>query len=373
MWPSVLSLSLLVALPVAPCLWDTDTLDDELRGLPEARALMTGRWYRHGPAYYRARLLRLPAQIKARPADLAAYDDLAVAHEKLGDHAAAIAVMASKAEVLSGKKDAEHRYRLHANLGTFLAHSGDLDRALVELDKALVINPEAHFGREIWQKHLIGYIKAARANPQLWSEKSSVAYAMDRDEFEGLPLGDDEFRELETAYVGMLRFGGREGAELYRSLGSIYHGHRDYHLAWWAYHRAVDGGHPALGVIQKQLHAIENHWRQAGMPEVPRAADFVAVRDNGVAWLKAFQAAESAALDAGEDPGSSEVLARLLAETNREVPELATPAKAWFWRLRGQPDAFGTVSLAMLSLVVSALAVLALALAIVRRWRARAA
>ncbi len=338
MAPHLSIICALAVLPVVPCIWDSDTLDDELRGLPTARALMTGRWYRHGPAYYRARLERLPAHLEAHPTDLAAYDDLAVAHERLGDRPSAIAVMSEKAKALSSHEDKEHRYRLHANLGTFFAHSGDLDRAITEINKAIAINPNAHFGREIWQKNLIRYVRDARANPDLWKNTSAIAYELDRDEIEGIGIRKELHDEIVEAYMGMMRFGGIEGAELYRSLAVCYHIESDYHLAWWAYHRAIDRDHPAADTLREKIRSIENHWNDAWMPEIPTESDFLAVRDNGNAWLAAFHAAEVAAIQRGKDPGQTKVLERLIATANREVPELDTPAQSWLWRTMGQPD-----------------------------------
>lgn len=40
----------LLALPAAPCLWESDTFNTELRGLPDAFDLVVGRWHRHGDA-----------------------------------------------------------------------------------------------------------------------------------------------------------------------------------------------------------------------------------------------------------------------------------------------------------------------------------
>ena len=89
----------LVAAAMTPCLWDSDTLDTELRGLPEAFDLVVGKWHRHSDRYYRERVTRLAS---ASELDLTGYDDLAVAYERLGERDAAVEVMAQKARTLSG-------------------------------------------------------------------------------------------------------------------------------------------------------------------------------------------------------------------------------------------------------------------------------
>ena len=48
--------------------------------------------------------------------DHPAYDDLAVAHERLGQRDDAFAVMKRKLEALEGKPDQEHWYRYHATM-----------------------------------------------------------------------------------------------------------------------------------------------------------------------------------------------------------------------------------------------------------------
>lgn len=63
----------------------------------------------------------------------------------------------------------QHRYRYHANLGTFLVHRwvrqggdrakiDDVKRARDEIAAAIEINPNAHFGREKYQLRVIEWI-----------------------------------------------------------------------------------------------------------------------------------------------------------------------------------------------------------------------
>ena len=121
--------ALLLALPlsVAACLWDRDTPADEARGLPEVVAVLTGRFPRNPPLYYELRLKRVAAHLKDHPEDLDAYDDAGVACDRLGNPSAS-EWMRLKREQLDRLEPSlpnvkEHRYRYHANLGTFLVHS----------------------------------------------------------------------------------------------------------------------------------------------------------------------------------------------------------------------------------------------------------
>ncbi|MCK5944938.1 MAG: hypothetical protein KAI24_23320 [Planctomycetes bacterium] len=338
----------LVALVVAvfaaaPCLWDSDTLDTELRGLPDAFDLVVGRWHRHGDAYYRARVSRLAAK---QPLTLAECDDLAVAYEHLDERDRAIEVMAKKAELLEGSNDDEHRYRYHANLGTFYAHAGRYDEALVELRKAVAINPAAHFGRENFQIELIEYVAAARTRPELWTQQSFLRHAGYRLPFV-LAAGSIQYdpethrpypdwngdRELDwdkayKAIGGMLRFGGLEGPELYRALGELFLCKEHLNLAWWAYARAIERGHPAADNLQAIRRDIESHWQDARKHSnngfVPPTAELVRTeRAKADAWVLAFQQAEAEAIARGEDVRRDATLKRLLAIADGDVPTSA--------------------------------------------------
>ncbi|MBI5850981.1 MAG: hypothetical protein HZB39_08125 [Planctomycetes bacterium] len=342
-----------VLLASVPCIWDSDTLGDELRGLPDALRLVTGRWYRHSDDYYAARIATLPARLEAEPGDLPAYDDLAVAYERRGAHDDALDVLARKRAALDrlpadDAQAKEHRYRELANRGTVLAHAGRFDEALPVLEAAIALNPAAHFGRERWQIAAIRYVAACKRDPSLWSSHDFLTFSNVLPEPMAPPITGrasytvqrlDEPRrvpwdELYTAIAGMLRFGGRESAELYRTLGDLHLAKQDLHLAWWAYGVAIERGHPAAETIAAARASIVEHWREAMRIErkripIPTDDEFRAVRASGAKWLAAFQRFERAAIGAGEDVTSEAALKRRLARADAEVEELLpTGAKA---------------------------------------------
>jgi tetratricopeptide (TPR) repeat protein len=335
----VLAVLLLLAAGAAPCLWDSDTLDTELRGLPDAFDLVTGRWHRHSDAYYRERVRRLGGKVDATLAEL---DDLAVAHEHLGERAQAIEVMQQKAALLAKQPDREHQYRYLANLGTFYAHDGNYPAALVELKKAVALNPAAHFGRENFQIALIEYAAAAKAEPALWAQRSFLRHA---DYYLGCgflrSLVEEEHdgnRELDwdrayEAIGGMLRFGGREGPELYRSLGELFLVKEHLNLAWWAFRHAIERGHPAQEQLLGNLRYIEKHWQEAEAVHLvkatgvraPSEVEYAAIRASADRWLATFHELETAAIERGEDVSGDVALRQLLAEADRRVPRPSTP------------------------------------------------
>jgi len=165
----VVALFLLLSLSVAawPCLWDNDTLAAEARGLPTVLDAIVGRIPVNPPEYYKRRIEISEAAIKADSSKLEHYDNLAVAHDKLGNFEKAMKAMIEKQAAMAQMKllNDEHMYRYHANIGTIFAHewvrqqpNGEpamLELAIAEIAKAIEINPDAHFGREKVQLRLL--------------------------------------------------------------------------------------------------------------------------------------------------------------------------------------------------------------------------
>lgn len=172
-------------IPVHACLWDSDTLKFEAQAFPGIAEILTGRIQRFPPRYYEMRLARVSAELSSLTgaATLDRFDDAGVACDQLGRTDEAIAWMAKKRAVLDALPEstptmADHRYRYHANLGTFYAHrwlrSGanradlsDLKAAEAEIVAALKINANAHFGREEYQLAAVQWLIALPEAP--WS------------------------------------------------------------------------------------------------------------------------------------------------------------------------------------------------------------
>ena len=70
---------LLLQSPGHACLNDRDTLAEEIKGLSDVVQVVTGRFERDPPLYYRMRLARVAAELKTSPALLPDYDDAGVA------------------------------------------------------------------------------------------------------------------------------------------------------------------------------------------------------------------------------------------------------------------------------------------------------
>ncbi len=193
----MLRLSALLALFVAlPCLWDRDTLRAEVDGAPGMLEILVGRFDRFPAEYYDARLALCVARLDRGIDDLGLLDDAAVACDRLGRSEDAIEWMARKREALDSNPgpDPFHEYTYLANLGTFHVHRwlrGGLDRsALADLElahqlvsRAIALNPDAHFGRERYQRLAIEWLLEPDAPTDEVREPSLLTKAV------GQPVG----------------------------------------------------------------------------------------------------------------------------------------------------------------------------------------
>lgn len=214
------------------CLWDSDTLEFEARQLPDVIQTIAGRFDRNPPLYYEMRLARVQQQIRTNASDLALYDDAAVACDRLGRDAEAIKWMERKRKVLdslpASASKSEHEYRYFANLGTFVAHKwfadganrdhlAELEKAEKLIGKAIEINPDAHFGRELVQAKIIQWIIKGENYPLDVQDLKPLSHEQIRKGLCGLiVLGNawesiDVFRALGQACWMDRSFGGDFG------------------------------------------------------------------------------------------------------------------------------------------------------------------
>ena len=134
------------------CLWDYETLLMEKARFPGAAELIAGEFRRHSPEFHQWRIEDRLKKLKIKPDDIQLFDDLAVSYEKSGRTDLAIQTMLEKAELKP------NLYETHANLGTFYIHAGEFEKGIMEIDRAIELNPDAHFGREIYQRNLVEYL-----------------------------------------------------------------------------------------------------------------------------------------------------------------------------------------------------------------------
>ncbi len=199
--------AMVAAVPVraSACIWDRDTVAMERRRFPGALHMITGHFVHHGREFYEWRIEDRTRRLEQRPDDVALLDDLAAAYDKTGEHDAAIETM-ERARAL-----APDRYETQANLGTFHAHAGNFDQALVHIERALEINPQAHFGRERYQALLIRYLK------ERGRSSSFADYVFEHDPNEGI----EEQQAAIKGVLGMMHFGKHDSPLLLEALANL--------------------------------------------------------------------------------------------------------------------------------------------------------
>ena len=143
-----------------PCYNDVDTNLIELKDNLNVTLAVAGRFTIYPPSYYKKRIVIQSQILKKDPNNLDAYDNIAVAYDRIGDSTNALKWIREKRKHLS-KAPKEHLYSTEANEGTILIvrwirghRPGDVSDAIESekrIAKALEINPDAHFGREFAQ------------------------------------------------------------------------------------------------------------------------------------------------------------------------------------------------------------------------------
>ena len=293
------------------CLWDYDTIDDERRGLPGVAEIIAGRWERHSKAFYEHRIAAMTAILKDRPDDLAAWDNLAVAYEKVGDVDRAIETILHKDRLKPGE------YTTHANLGTFYLHKGDLDAGIEHIRRALAINPNAHFGREKYQLQVAEFLKnpppadkdgkrGSFVLPLLLPEWKPASRPTEDDTLRERASrmrrhpGRDDRPEINAAIagvVGMIRFGTGTSPHLYYALGDLLAARGDKALAYRAYIRAIELNHPSPEEVRTAAEDVKEVIHEPG----DLNGEFVRARGAADAWVAAYQAHEARLLAEGRD------------------------------------------------------------------------
>ncbi|MBN8246203.1 MAG: hypothetical protein J0L84_02025 [Verrucomicrobia bacterium] len=216
----------LTASSLRACLWDVDTLQMERKRFPGVNELITGNFVRHGPDYYQWRIDDRRRRLQDSPGDPALVDDLAVALDKLGRPKEGIALVSDILRVHP------NRYETVANLGTLHIHAGDLDQGARLIAEAIRINPDAHFGRERFQRLFVRYLqqsemvdKGVLSAETRWQRYQPVGFARFVLELPGIPLdAEARDRELDAALkgiLGIMHFGNFESPGVLEALGDL--------------------------------------------------------------------------------------------------------------------------------------------------------
>jgi tetratricopeptide (TPR) repeat protein len=302
------------AVPALACMWDHDTLAEESLGKKDVLEIVTGKLRHHATAWYEAKIAYTQPMIDGGKAPRDRYDDLAVALAKTGKLDDALAVMADKEARFPGE------YTTEANTGTFLAMKGDTAGAIDHLQKAIAINPDAHFGREKYQLALLAWMDKVAADPKLVESETFTGVPISEEMLMAIRPGDGGLntptkKELDAqivAITGLIRFGGNDqNMHLWFTLGVAlgWEGHKN--LGIRALRRAELLGHPRAAEV--------GHW--LAEMDVPLLKAATRGRD------AAHRDQTDAAVDLGQQQADDEWAAGEKWEQAREDAEVALAKK----------------------------------------------
>ncbi|MEM9702319.1 MAG: hypothetical protein AAF907_07735 [Planctomycetota bacterium] len=314
----VAALTLVLATATSACLWDTDTLWQERQEFPGTLELIVGKFPRHTEEFYEWRVsdrggkLRLHELGEAPLSDeerAAAYDDLAVALDKLGRREEALQTLDDKVADV-GDLGA---YETAANRGTILIHAGRYEDGLKEIDRALELNPDAHFGRERIQKYLVEYLVQKRAEAESISMPlvpEPAARRRGEDFAAFLQERGVSLTEGRKGVEGMMRFGDYRSAVLLEALGDLLYASGEPHggdgtaqpklLAGRAYLAAArsepeaEDAYRSLAAMALQMQQVDGE--QVSVDQIAEALDrefeetedwFEKVREDEQLWIEA--------------------------------------------------------------------------------------
>ena len=313
----LLLLGVLLVLPLAAsaCRWDRNTLEAEVKGLPDAAQIITGRFERNPRLYYLLRLKRVRDALKTHPNDLPLYDDAGVACDCLGRDTEAMEWMQHKRAHLPPMTAAdpamkEQWYRCYANLGTFRMHSwlrngadlsrlNEVRRAQAEIATAVRINPQAHFGREKVQAALMAWAAFPKRTE---TEADGKKIRVDTAFADTLPTDlDPDGKGL----LGLIALGGGwESVEVLDGLAEVLQKKNTAKVAYMAHLRAdelrAQGKHsmrPAIPYAVKEWH-----WSIADGEKPEIAKEYAVLRAEADAWQKRRTDYMEVRLKAGRHP-----------------------------------------------------------------------
>lgn len=220
-------LFLLFALTISrsyPCGWDWDTMKMEKQTFPSIHELIMGKFIRHSKAFYYWRIKDRTERLTLYPDSLELIDDLGWAYDKIGEHEKAINIFLEKEKKQPGV------YETYANLGTCYIHNMELQKGVKYLKKAIEINPDAHFGREIYQIHLVEYVLSKSDStgqfklPLGHNNNNFYHYLYQHHIKDQIAQGSNFKKELAKAIKGisgMMHFGNHKSPVLLETLGDL--------------------------------------------------------------------------------------------------------------------------------------------------------
>ena len=276
------------------------------------------------------------------------------------------------------------QYTTAANLGTFFIHRGDLPAGIAQLKRAVAINPAAHFGREEYQLKLAEFLLQARSIPALEDDdflfvgrdatqaaattrRTAATQPLTDDERTQAAYGDQELEMIRTAgrvkpfedlglkpnvfdgLVGMVRFGTGRSPELYYALGDVLAARNDKALAYRAYQRAIEFGHPRPEAVRRAMAQVREMVKATDGFDPAAIAGERAAADR---WVADYQAFEDGLIRGGRSTDDEANYAPFYATHSRSLPPVRWTVREW-WDRDGQSTALWAAIAAVLAAAVA--------------------
>ena len=289
------------------CLWDSDTLHDEMQTEADTFDLITGQFPHHGKVYYEARITRTLARLEGNPDHPNLRNDLASGYLRVERFEDAL----REFEALRKEKPGE--YKTLSNLGVLHKKMGNYARAFEYTAQALEIKPEGHLGLGDWYLKMLRYRRDAAVEGASPPAKNFLGNGY--DDYSKRELNEEDFKKLQ-----LLIRADRTFPDALLVMGDHLSWNFHLNLALWAYVRARDLGHPNPNLVDRRIRSIHQHWNNAvssegksveSLPEITRG-----VREDlkkTAMWLETFQEVEATLVSSGEPVDIKKVEKEMMA------------------------------------------------------------
>lgn len=282
------------------CLWDSNTLKDELASNPKVLDLILGQFPHHGDVFYQTRIARLEKQASLNVNE---NNDLAVAYVRLNEFKKGMAILEEQIKKTPG------HYETLSNIGVTAKKSGDFKKGADFIAKALAIKPEGHMGLGDWYLKALRwrtkYERSFENRPPAFNFLNIPYLGVFRENYygmeEGFPRGYPIQLEHRNRFLKMVR-NDQTFADGFAALGDYLTFSGDLNLAFLAYTRAMVLKHQNPVEIRRRrrtyLKHAEAHIRDPKRKhrgtafwkaEIAKAEGMIR---QGLAWLERYKTVE---------------------------------------------------------------------------------
>ncbi len=250
---SALLALLLTGWDMSACVNTRYSREEEKQLTGDVVKLIMGQFAHHGAAYYNDQIKTTTRELEADANNVEARNDRAVAYLKLKDYNKA------EAEFLFIEAAHPNLYRTQANLGVLYKKIGQFEKAAEHLEKSFTIQPGGHLGLGDYYVRMIRWLD--RLEDMRVADDPvnflNISYSLGPKAVAESPLVNRE-------YIETLIKADRGFADAYVVLGDLLNVAGEKELAYRAYFRARDLGHPFSKLVKERARDIWNEWdRQA--------------------------------------------------------------------------------------------------------------